>query len=183
VIGNENNSTLLPPTIYHRLGYYANLCTDSDQPTEGDASEVRKLLVRGKMTSFDPDKFLLKREYATDAGVGRDREQVADGGARADKKGPPKRLRRDKRMQEGRVNMFQRTALLQLLPEELDAGYISPSFAVKKKPGPDGELEGRDTGKHGAGDDALQDGHIRDGTRTCQCPLVPSTAHLFLQRR
>jgi hypothetical protein len=52
------------------------------------------------------------------------------------------------------VNEEQRTAYRQLLQEGIDAGiiveisfeevgYISPSFAVKKKPGPDGKLKWR----------------------------------------
>jgi hypothetical protein len=64
----------------------------------------------------------------------------------------PKRLRSDKRVKELKVNMDKRAAYQQLLQVEIDAeivveisfedgGCSSPSFAVKKKRGPDGRVK------------------------------------------
>jgi hypothetical protein len=66
----------------------------------------------------------------------------------------PKRLRSENRMQEHSFDAEQRAAFLTLLQDELDqgvvtkiaaaeTGYISPSFMVKKKPGPDGKVKWR----------------------------------------
>jgi hypothetical protein len=66
----------------------------------------------------------------------------------------PRRLRSEKRMQEKPVKEEERSAYRQLLQDEInagivmeipfeEAGYISPSFAVKKKPGPDGKKKWR----------------------------------------
>jgi hypothetical protein len=66
----------------------------------------------------------------------------------------PRRLWEENKMREHHLDDEQRAAFLKLLQEELDqgiltriawadTGYVSPSFVVKKRPGPDGKVKWR----------------------------------------